>query len=189
MKSVVALVLAGAACGATPREAPRASTPIPSRATSAVEAIRLEPPFGGPTWHDAPPAPLDVVGWLDERDCIIGFRCHKSELRDFEERARAPVKVGRTHRLSGPATLDAEVAALDAEVCSCLRAAARGKGSAPRMRLTVDAHALPVRIVDVDPSDAPSALVGCITDALRDVRTLAPEPVVIVAGPAALSPP
>jgi len=133
-----------------------------------------------PTWHDAPAAPLDVVAWLDERDRILGFSFSKTrDLFPPPPPPAKPTKLQKTHRLAGPATLDAEIDALDVDVRACIR-----RWSVPqRMKLTIDARALPARLAAFEPNDAPFYIVDCIAGDVREIRTVASAPVVIVAGP------
>jgi hypothetical protein len=146
----------------------------------------LSPPhdFANHSWHDAPPAPLDVLAWLDQRaiahgdppwrDCVL-----------FCGRDPPPprARLIPTHSMGGPPALDLELHALHPLIRRCYWDA-----KLPRLKVTlVERPGLPLRVVTVDPPDAPSALVWCVTDVLTSeiVHPLhSTAPMVVVTGPA-----
>ena len=149
----------------------------------------LPPPptdYAAHSWHDAPAAPLDIIPWLDQRD-VAGPRPFDDRQYPPPEPVARPVELAPTHRLVGPASLDAELRAVDPLVRGCYRASAAMRAATPRMKITLQERpGLPIRVISVDPSDAPIGLVGCVTDALTGelVRPLGSKDfMVVVTGP------
>ena len=50
------------------------------------------------------------------------------------------------------------------------------------MKVTVLTRRYGPPIVSIEPSDVPAAVRVCVADAMRDIRSVAPSPVVIIAG-------
>jgi hypothetical protein len=161
--------------------------PVAARlhSTSPLAQVPTAPTdFATHSWQDAPSASPDVVTWLDQRDALDGLQPLDTPLRLVEKAPPQPV-LAPTHRLIGPASLDAELRAADPLIRACYRAA---HSATPRLKLTVvERHQAPVAVVGVDPADAPAGLVLCVADVLTSelVRPLGSStPMVIITGPA-----
>jgi hypothetical protein len=160
---------------------PAAPSIVPKPVVLSVTQPLPIPPkeFAGHDWRDAPAAPLDVVAWLDARECIYHEQCPREP---FERPLPLRPVIMRTHRLRGPSNLDAEIIAMDPEVRSCFFSHSKYGAASPRVAITLVSRRDAPPTVAIEPQNVAAGLDHCLRDVMSDVRTYAPDIVVIVAG-------